>query len=278
MSEIIHTTGITGFIGRNLLPALLEKYETVVNHKRLSSKSRYTLYTSNGKEDMDEDIYLSDLPGMNKPSTLLHLATLYNPKPKNEEEKAKINEANYLFPKSIASGFKKVISISSYSQLLDKEYQNFYSETKTWFNEWCEPRVDDLVKIYLFDSFGSGDTRNKVVDAFIKSSIASENIQIPETEININLTEVSEIVEGIINAIDLPGGDYSIKSENDISIESLAKKIIEIEPTKTQIIKSGSSTNLLDKINTLPENIYKKVMNSNLNDQLKRRFNEIKAA
>ena len=278
MSEIIHTTGITGFIGRNLLPALLEKYETVVNHKRLSSKSRYTFYTSNGKEDMDEGIYLSDLPGMNKSSTLLHLATHYNPKPKNGDEEAKINEANYLFPKSIASGFKKVISISSYSQLLDKEYQNFYSETKTWFNEWCESRVDDLVKVYLFDSFGSGDTRNKVVDAFIKSSIASENIQIPETEIKINLTEVSEIVEGIINAIDLPGGDYSIKSENDISIESLAKKIIEIEPTKTQIIKSGSSTNLLDKINTLPENIYKNVMNSNLNEQLKRRFYEIKAA
>ena len=278
MSEIIHTTGITGFIGRNLLPALLEKYEIVVNHKRLSSTKKYTLYTSNGKEDMDEDIYLSDLPGMNKSSTLLHLATHYNPKPKNGDEEAKIKEANYLFPKSIASAFKKVISISSYSQLLDKEYQNFYSETKTWFNEWCENRVDDLVKVYLFDSFGSGDTRNKVVDAFIKSSISSENIQIPETEININLTEVSEIVEGIINAIDLPGGDYSIKSENDISIESLAKKIIEIEPTKTQIIKSGSSTNLLDKINILPENIYKKAMNSNLNDQLKRRFYEIKAA
>ena len=170
-----------------------------------------------------------------------------------------------------------MISISSYSQLLDKEYQNFYSEAKTWFNEWCEPRVDDLVKVYLFDSFGSGDTRNKVVDAFIKSSIASKNIQIPETEININLTEVSEIVEGIISAIDLPGGDYSIKSENDISIETLAKKIIEIEPTKTQIIKRGSSTNLLNKINTLPENIYKKAMNSKLNDQLKKRFYEIKA-
>ena len=275
MPEIIHTTGITGFIGRNLLPALLEKYETVVNHKRLSSKSRYTLYTSNGKEDLDQ----YDLPGRNESSTLLHLATHYNPKPKNQGEEGadEIISANYLFPKNIASAFKKVISISSYSQLLDKEYQNFYSEAKTWFNEWCEPRVDDLVKVYLFDSFGSGDTRNKVVDAFIKSSIASKNIQIPETEININLTEVSEIVEGIINAIDLPGGDYSIKSENDISIETLAKKIIEIEPTKTQIIKRGSSTNLLNKINTLPENIYKKAMNSKLNDQLKKRFYEIKA-
>ena len=162
--------------------------------------------------------------------------------------------------------------------MLDDEYQNFYSETKTWFNEWCESRVHDLVKIYLFDSFGKGDTRNKVVDAFIKSSIVSENIQIPDTEIIINLTEVSEIVEGIINSIDLPGGDYSIKSKNDISLENLAKKIVEIEPTKTKIIKSGSATNLLDKIKALPENIYKKTMNSDLNDQLKRRFYEIKAA
>jgi nucleoside-diphosphate-sugar epimerase len=271
LSEIIHTTGITGFIGRNLLPALLEKYEAVINHKRFSSKNRYTLYTSNIKKDMDSfDSY--------KSSTLLHLATHYNPKPKNEEEIAEINEANYLFPKNIASGFEKVISISSYIQLLDDEYQNFYSETKTCFNQWCESRVDDLVKIYLFDSFGTGDTRNKVVDAFIKSSIVSENIQIPNSEIIINLTEVSEIVEGILNSIDLPGGDYSIKSKNDISLENLAKKIVEIEPTKTKIIKSGSAMNLLDKINALPENIYRKTLNSDLADQLKKRFYEIKTA
>ena len=271
MSKIIHTTGITGFIGRNLLPALLEKYEVVINHKRFSSKNRYTLYTSKTKKDIDSfDSY--------KSSTLLHLATHYNPNPKNEDEKAEINEANYLFPKNIASGFEKVISISSYIQLLENEYQNFYSETKTWFNEWCEPRVDDLVKIYLFDSFGSGDTRNKVVDAFIKSSIVSENIQIPETEIIINLTEVSEIVQGILDSIDLPGGDYSIKSKNDISLENLAKKIVGIEPTKTKIIKNGSAMNLLDKINSLPENIYGKTMNSDLTDQLKKRFYEIKTA
>jgi len=271
LSEIIHTTGITGFIGRNLLPALLEKYEAIINHKRFSSKNRYTLYTSKTKEDIDSfDSY--------KSSTLLHLATHYNPKPKNEDEIAEINEANYLFPKNIASSFEKVISISSYIQLLENEYQNFYSETKTLFNEWCESKVDDLVKIYLFDSFGAGDTRNKVVDAFIKSSIVSENIQIPETEIIINLTEVSEIVEGILDSIDLPGGDYSIKSKNDISLENLAKKIVEIEPTKTKIIKNGSATNLLDKINSLPENIYRKTMNSDLTGQLKRRFYEIKTA
>ena len=40
MSEIIHTTGITGFIGRNLLPALLEKYEK-------SNKIDQILITSN---------------------------------------------------------------------------------------------------------------------------------------------------------------------------------------------------------------------------------------
>ena len=36
--------------------------------------------------------------------------------------------------------------------------------------------------------------------------------------------------------------------------------------------------NLLDKINSLPENIYGKTMNSDLTDQLKKRFYEIKTA
>ena len=271
MSKIIHTTGITGFIGRSLLPALLKKYEKVINHNRLTNKHAYTIYSNEGSKDIDShDLYGSKV--------LLHLATHYDPKPKNNHDKGakEIVDANYLFPKNIAYLYDKVISISSYSQLLDKEYQNLYSNTKTQFNEWCKSKVRELVKVYLFDSFGSGDTRNKVVDSFIKSSIASKNIQIPETEIKLNLTEVSEIVEGIINAIDLPQGDYSIKSKNDISLENLAKKILEIEPTNTQIIKKGSSTNLLDKIENLPSNIYKRVLNSNLDEQLKKRFYEIK--
>ena len=70
----------------------------------------------------------------------------------------------------------------------------------------------------------------------------------------------------------------SIKSKNDISLEDLAKKIVKIEPTKTKIIKNGSATNLLDKMDSSPENIYKETMNSDLTDQLKRRFYEIKTA
>ena len=129
-----------------------------------SKKTRYTLYSSDGKEEIN---FCDPSP------VLLHLATNYNPNPRSIEEEKEIREANYLFPKNIAANFSKVISICSYQQLLDAKYQNLYSETKTEFNKWCQSKVDQFIKIYLFDSFGYGDTRNKVVDVFIKNSIES---------------------------------------------------------------------------------------------------------
>ena len=141
MSEIIHTTGITGFIGRNLLPLLLKKYRKVINHNRKPKKTTYTLYTSDGIEEINF---------CDPSSILLHLATNYNPNPKSIEEEKEIREANYFFPKNIAANFSKVISICSYQQLLGEKYQNLYSETKTEFNEWCQSKVDQFIKIYLF--------------------------------------------------------------------------------------------------------------------------------
>ncbi len=267
MSEIIHTTGITGFIGRNLLPLLLKKYRKVINHNRKSKKTRYTLYTSDGIEEIN---FCDSSP------ILLHLATNYNPNPKSIEEEKEIREANYFFPKNIAANFSKVISICSYQQLLGEKYQNLYSETKTEFNEWCQSKVDQFIKIYLFDSFGYGDTRNKVVDVFIKNSIKSKDLFIPETNVEINLTEVSEITNGIMKSIDLPSGSYSLKSENNIALVDLARKLIEFTNSNSKIIEKGKIINLISKINNEPENIYESINNLSFDDQLRNRIDEIK--
>jgi len=269
LSEVIHTTGITGFIGRNLLPLLIKKYKKVINHNRRSNKTRYTLYTSDGKEEVDS---------CDSSPILLHLATNYNPNPKSVREEEEIRDANYLFPKNIAADFSKVISICSYQQLLDEEYQNLYSKTKTEFNEWCESKVDQFIKVYLFDSFGHGDIRNKVVDVFIRNSIASDDLFIPKNEIEINLTEVSEIANGIMKSINLSSGSYSLKSQNNISLFELAKKIIKFTNSDSKVVRNRKIINLISKIKKEPKNIYEIINNLSFDDQLKNRIDEIKEA
>ena len=42
--------------------------------------------------------------------------------------------------------------------------------------------------MYLFDTFGEGDIRNKVTDVFIRNILSGSPITIPENEVNIKMS------------------------------------------------------------------------------------------
>ena len=179
MSDVIYTTGITGFIGRNLLHTLLEKYNFVLNFER---KQKISIHQKNAKKilkDFDFKIledYSSEI--------LIHLATLYNPSPKNEFEENEILQSNLNFPIQVCKtleeiNLKKIITTSSYIQLIPEDEQNLYAKSKSDFIKWAE-QTFEITEIFLFDSFGSDDNREKVIDIFIKKSLLNEEINIPE--------------------------------------------------------------------------------------------------
>jgi CDP-paratose synthetase len=275
LSKIIYTTGLTGFIGQNVLKNIINDYDITVNFGRdnkinIYQSSEYPLYKDFNFNELEA--YPSEV--------LIHLATHYNPKPKNFQEERLIAESNFNFPLKICNslkkiGLKKIISTSSYMQLLDLEYQNLYAKTKNHFITWAKSEFE-VVEIFLFDTFGFNDPRNKVLDVFIKSAIIGQDINIPSNRIDINLTHVEEVSKSLVNSTKLKPGQYMIMSDNQTTVKELARRIISLGKTSSKIKTKIAAINFLKKIDNFPKNIYKKTIEFDFNDQVTERFNEIK--
>ena len=277
MSDVIYTTGITGFIGRNLLQFLLEKYSFVLNFERNNKISIHSENTEKILKDFDLKIlknYSSEI--------LIHLATLYNPSPKNKFEENEILQSNLNFPIQVCKtleeiNLKKLITTSSYMQLIPEDEQNLYAKSKNDFVKWAKQSLD-ITEIFLFDSFGPDDNREKVIDIFIKKSLFNEEINIPEKKIQMNLTHISEISECIMDGLDLQKGKYMILSDNQTTIKDLAEKIVKLLGSKSEIIKGFDAINYFQKITKFPENIYRSSSTENFESMLLSRSNEIRKA
>ncbi len=275
MSDVIYTTGISGFIGRNLLQTLLKKYNFVLNFERNNKISIHSKNTEKILKDYDLKIlkdYSSEI--------LIHLATLYNPNPKDEFEENEILESNLNFPIQVCEtlkeiNLKKLITTSSYMQLIPEDEQNLYAKSKKDFVKWAKQSLD-ITEIFLFDSFGPDDNREKVIDIFIKKSLLNEEINIPERKIQINLTHISEISKCIIASLNLQKGKYMILSDNQTTIKDLAEKIVRLLGSKSEIVKGFDAINYFQKISKFPENIYKPSSTEDFESMLLSKSNEIR--
>ncbi|MDC0365523.1 NAD-dependent epimerase/dehydratase family protein [Gammaproteobacteria bacterium] len=275
--KIIYVTGITGFIGSNLLHHLLQKYNKVVNFTRHKTLKIYEKDRTQ-EVDITNDFFLQ-----NPSNAFINLATLYNPNPSSVYELENLIEANIHFPASVFSALDslenlKIVNALSYHQLLDFKAQNVYSLSKELFKKFLDHQHSEIVNLYIFDTFGSGDTRNKVVDMFIKNIIAGNSISIPLNEIRINLSDVQPLCRSLIKSIDLPQGSYSLKSSDTISLEDLAKMIMEISNKKVDILKVTTGSNYFDEIEIFPENIFLEDPSYNLGDSIKNRIKELEDA
>ena len=275
MLKIIYTTGLTGFIGQHVLKKIIYEYDVIVNFGR---EKKITIY-QHSADPINKDLSIEEL--QKYPSDLLlHLATYYNPKPINRAEEELIEKSNFHFPKSLCNilknvGLKRIISSSSYLQLPDLKQKSLYSETKNKFVSWANSEFE-VTEVFLFDTFGKNDQRSKVLDVFIKNSIANRDIQIPSISVDINLTHVEEVADSLISSIGLTPNQYMIMSNNHITIRELAESIISIEKTSTKIKATMKGNNLLNKINSFPENIYINSLKKNFYEQIKNQYYEIK--
>lgn len=255
LSRIVYCTGLTGFIGRNLLPHLLQRYDQVINFQR---NQQYQLIDKNGTNFHSiDDLKFNDLSS----NILINLATLYNPNPQSADQLTDLINSNVIFPSQLIERLKDsknlfVISTQSYMQLLPLASQNQYSLTKEILKKNFEQNEFQKTDLYLFDTFGESDTRNKVVDVFINNILKSQPITIPSDDVEINLSYVQDVCSSIIYSIDLDPGEYSIFSPNTFLLEDLAKLIMQIMKKNVEIHKEGHSQNFITQIKELPLNIF----------------------
>jgi nucleoside-diphosphate-sugar epimerase len=273
--QSIYISGATGFIGRNLIPSLLNMYKQVINFTRRETIQIYS------KNNVVEQKVCTDFIKRNPSNEFINLATLYVPNPSSISEMKDLLEANILFPMHTLEFLRaldnlKIINALSYTQLLDFPNQNIYSLTKEIFKKFLFfNKSSKILSLYLFDTFGEGDIRNKVTDVFIRNILSGSPITIPENEVNINLTHNSVIAESFLQSIALDPGDYCVKSPNTISLESLAVLIMDITGKETKIFKKNSVIDPFKFIKSYPENIFKAPEEYNFNQLLENRIQEI---
>jgi nucleoside-diphosphate-sugar epimerase len=275
LSKVIYTTGLSGFIGQSVVKKIISEYDVIVNFGR---DKKISIYQSS-LNPIYKDFNLDELE-IFKSDSLIHLAGYYNPMPTSLFEELLLKESNFNFPFSLCSllkknGLKRVFSTSSYMQLLDLKNQNVYSETKSKFINWAKSEFE-VTEIFLFDTFGPNDKRNKVMDVFIRKAILNQDINIPSCKIDINLTHVDEVASAIVSATKLSKGQYMIMSKNNTTIEDLAKNIISLNKTSTKIKTKFEGNNFFESINSFPKNIYLKTLEIDFHEQIQERYNEIK--
>ena len=273
--QSIYISGATGFIGRNLIPSLLNIYKQVINFTR---REIIQIYSKNNVVEQKISI---DFLERNPSNEFINLATLYVPNPNSISEMKDLLEANILFPMHTLEFLNaldnlKIINALSYTQLLDFPNQNIYSLTKEIFKKFLFfNKSSNIVSLYLFDTFGEKDIRNKATDVFIRNILSGSPIRIPENEVNINLTHNSTIAESFIQSIALDPGDYCVKSPNTISLESLAILIMDITGKEVKIFKKNSVIDPFQFIKSYPENIFKAPEGYNFKKLLENRIQEI---
>jgi len=274
LHKTIYVTGITGFIGSNLLPFLLKSFDKVINFRRAGNLEIISKDSSIQKK-ISKDFILD-----NPSNILINLATLYDPYPESTPALRDLIQSNILFPADTIDLLKvlddlKVINAVSYHQLLDFKSQNVYSLSKELFKVFLEKQHSSIVNIYIFDTFGNSDNRNKVTDIFIKNILKGKDLTIPKNDIKINLSDSEPVCSSIINSINLNPGKYCILSPDTISLYDLAKTIMKITNKKVKIIRSNIGRSFFDEIPEFPENIFSSDSEYSFENSLKNRVEEI---
>lgn len=267
---------MTSFIGKNLQPILLDNYDTIINFGR---DDRAFLIDKTG---VHTQLDAQDIINKYRGEHLIHLATLYLPNAKSIEELYALTQSNIFFVLDVMEKFFKdmkveIINISSYMQLLDPWDQNSYSLSKEMASNFLN-RNHICKNVYLFDSFGKGDNRNKVTDVFIKSILLNKKITIPSNDISINLSHVSDICHAIIKSLKLPIGNYCVMSNNTLTLDDLVGRIESITGISANIQRSSEAKNNFEKLKLIPENIFTENNTTSLNKRLEDLINEIKKA
>ena len=225
-------TGSRGFIGSNFIEKT--KHKNLIFVKRNTGNSGFEmLNSSNQKVDFHKV--------KNNKFSILHLATFFS---KNEYDNKKIYEANISFGEKLiekTNGLdihKILYTNTMYNFYKDSETRNlFYTETKNQFSNYLKNYTTcrDIFyeEIYLDNTFGSGDTRKKIIPLIIDAVNEDKRNPIINPNNSINLIPVSSVVERLDGSLEKSiSSTSSFISKRSINISSIYDYLKNFKLTK----------------------------------------------
>ena len=258
-------TGHTGFKGSWLSLWLQHLGATVVGVS-LEPPTKPNIYkqakVSDGMISLRLDIRdgdkLKNLFQEQQPDIVFHLASLYISQHKSEEVDCLI-KSNLLFGTQLLEAMRnnnvtKMINTgTSWQHYQNREYSpvNLYAATKQAFEMIIQSYVESeqlqIITLKLFDTYGPGDPRKKLIYLLKHVSETGENLVMSPGEQLIDLVHIDDVTDAyciaakyIIDNFDEPGHErYMISSGRTISLKSLRKLVECLIDKKINVLWGG---------------------------------------
>lgn len=239
-------TGATGFIGKNLIKSLEQKYNIFLLIREttdLSSLGEYNHFCFNDNIE-DLSVYLRE----HKINGVVHLASLYVSQHKSEQIKDLILSNIYLgtaiIEASVQAGVDWFINTGTIWQNYiynDEQYcpVNLYAASKQAFVDmamfYTETYPIKFVTLKICDTYGPNDTRRKILTLFKEISITGESLDMSEGDQIMDILYIDDVIEGFKKLIELikqPNSEtlkdeYVLTSSKKYTLRELAQVFIE---------------------------------------------------
>jgi nucleoside-diphosphate-sugar epimerase len=211
MSRSALVTGVTGFIGGKLAERLLRDGWTV----------HALLRESSSEEGLPEGLRLhrhdGSVEGLTQivraaaPEIVFHLASLYLADHRPDQVDALI-ESNVGFPAQLAeamtaAGAARLVNTgTAWQHYRTDGYNpvNLYAATKQacmdLLRYYHDARGLSVITLKLFDTYGEGDKRRKLVQLLIDAALSGEPLGMSPGEQIVDLTHVDDVVEAFVVA------------------------------------------------------------------------------
>ena len=214
MNKKAFVTGATGFVGSHLVRALLEADWEVSVVVRPSSnldvlagiRDEITVYEYSGEIQS-----LMDAISICKPDVVIHVASLFLSEHQPEQIHALIESnilfGNHLLEAMVASDVKNFINTStSWEHYENKDYSpvNLYAATKRAFQDimqfYIEAKGIQAITLKLFDTYGTNDTRPKLMNLLKRIAETGEVLSMSPGEQQIDLVHIDDVVQAYLIA------------------------------------------------------------------------------
>jgi nucleoside-diphosphate-sugar epimerase len=233
-------TGATGFVGSRLVRRLAaEGHETHALLRAAGDAAALPPAVTAHRDDGALDALLAALT----PETVLHLATRYQHGHAHADI-APMLEANIVFGARLAdaaarAGVSAFVTLGTGAQHAGERHDEpatLYAASKTAFDAvlGAIARATGLATatLIVFDTFGPGDTRGKVLDRLVAAALTGTPLDLSPGGQALDLVHVEDVVDAILmtagSLLDgtLPrGGRHALSSGRALTVRELAAMV-----------------------------------------------------
>jgi CDP-paratose synthetase len=236
----ILVTGATGFIGKSLVPLLQRKGHSVRALIRPTTQTcpleqlHVPYILDDGTQELEKL-----LKQHGHFDGIIHLSSLFLPSHKSVDISPLLT-TNILFPTRLLeaavrthiSWFINTGTIWQHYENKDYSPVNLYAATKQAFESLAQYYIEAhgirFVTLALSDTYGPGDTREKLLNLWCRIAKTGETLDMSEGQQKIDLVYVDDVADAFaqtvdnISSHDLNKPTYSVSSGNVVSLRELA--------------------------------------------------------